>query len=362
MNAMAAVPILDLHGTHRELGRQHGRAQRARIQAFLGDRLARINAVLPQPTSLAALAPSLRHWRAAIGDTAPQLLGEIDGLAEGADIARDEALLLQLRRELTGYRRIETAGDCSTLVHDSASGRLLAQNVDLNGAMAPELALLRIAHCGRRVLMLSFTGLLGYLGLNDRGLAVGLNLLLAGDWRPGVPGYLAIRHLLDEADDVDQALALLRRLPLASSRSFTLCDARRSVAVECLPGGVVHELPAGERAHTNHFLLPSLAPQDQINPFARTSSLRRLEACRRWLSAHGPEAGAPELFALLGEAPLFVPDSPDPRRECTVATVVMNPARVELQVRAGASPSVVTLALAPSTLASNPRRDPCPTS
>ena len=64
---------------------------------------------------------------------------------------------------------------------------------------------------GRRSLLLSFGGLLGYLGINSDGLAIGLNLVLGGDWGPGIPPYLAIRHLLDSAGSVAEALELLAR-------------------------------------------------------------------------------------------------------------------------------------------------------
>lgn len=344
---MRSSDILDLRGDARAIGRQHGRALREPIRAFLADRLARINAVLPEPTSLAALRPTLHAYRRAIGGALPALLEEVDALAEGAGIGPDEALLLQLRRELTGYRRVRSGGDCSTLCVAGARGPLLAQTIDLNGGMAPQLNLLRIEHAatGRRVLLLSFTGLLGYLGMNDRGLAIGLNLLLAGDWRPGVPGYMAIRHLLDRADTVEQALALLRTLPLASSRSYTLCDRQRRCVVECLPG-TVHELPAAVQAHTNHFLDPALAVHDELNPFARTSSRRRLDACERWLAGRDAPAQARDLFRLFAVPPLCVPQTAELRRECTVGAVVMDPVAGVMHVQRGTPSADAGLAVA----------------
>jgi isopenicillin-N N-acyltransferase like protein len=344
------TPVLDLCGRPHEIGRQHGQAQRARIRAFLDDRLARINAVLPLPTSLTKLAPTLAAYRRCIAAVMPRMIDELDGLAEGAGVDADEALLLQLRREITGYRSVAAAGDCSTLTVPSVDGRLVAQTIDLNGAVAGELSLLRIAHArgGRRVLMLSFTGLLGYLGMNDRGLAIGLNLLLAGQWGPGIPGYMAIRYLLDEAGDVEQALKLLRRLPLASSRSFTLCDARRSVVVECAAGRL-HELGGHVGAHTNHFLAPELSRLDEINPFAKTSSMRRLAVCTDWLRSGHARLDASALFELFAQPPLYLAPSDDPRRECTVAAVVMNPSRGWMQVRFDPARDPVTLSVANET-------------
>ncbi|MFM9696889.1 carcinine hydrolase/isopenicillin-N N-acyltransferase family protein [Streptomyces europaeiscabiei] len=56
--------------------------------------------------------------------------------------------------------------------------------------------------------------------------------ILGGDWRPGVPPYLAIRHVLDTAGTVEQAVGILRELPLASSRAFMICGVDRTVCVE----------------------------------------------------------------------------------------------------------------------------------
>lgn len=364
---MSPHDVIELQGSHREIGWQHGCAQRKRIQAFLDDRLARINAVMPQPTSLAALAPTLQAYRRVIGGVMPQMIEEVDGLAEGAQISADAALLLQLRREITGYSRIAAGGDCTTLTAAPGAEPLLAQTIDLNGAMASELSLLRITHSAgaRRVLMVSFTGLVGYLGMNDRGLAIGLNLLLAANWRPGIPGYMAIRYLLDQADSVDHALALLRPLPLASSRSFTLCDAQRSVVVECLPGRL-HELPSTVRAHTNHFLAPELARLDQINPFAKTSSIRRLDACHRWLQQRdrqaGGQIGADSVFELFAVPPVFVGASDDVRREATVAAVVMQPSKGVLQLRSHPTRGTTVFHVAPDSPQPTIRSTECLTS
>ncbi len=360
---MSPHSVIELRGSHRDIGWQHGRARQERIHAFLDDRLARINAVVPQPMGLTALAPTLRAYREVIGGVMPQMVDEIDGLAQGAQISADAALLLQLRREITGYRRIAAGGDCTTLTTAPGGEPLLAQTIDLNGAMAPELSLLRIVHSasGRQVLMVSFTGLIGYLGMNDRGLAIGLNLLLAADWRPGIPGYMAIRYLLDQADNVDQALALLRRLPLASSRAFTLCDMQRSVVVECLPGQV-HELPSTVRAHTNHFLSPELAQLDQINPFAKTSSMRRLDACHRWLQLRERPIDAESVFELFAMPPVFVAPSDDVRREATVAAVVMQPTQGVLQLRTHPTLATAMFRVAPDSPQSTIRSTECLTS
>ncbi|RDI68638.1 C45 family autoproteolytic acyltransferase/hydolase [Nocardia pseudobrasiliensis] len=333
MNADGRTPFIRAEGDSFELGYRHGRARAAELRAFLGDGLCRLNRILPEPVSLAGLGPEIDAYTAEIAAATPDLAEEIRGLGAGAELDAREAALLQLRREILGYQKIPSAGDCTTYALAGADP-VLAQTVDLNGDLDDQISVLEIARAGasRRVLVLSFGGLLGYLGLNSDGLAVGLNLVLGGDWKPGVPPYLAIRHVLDKAGSVAEAVRLLRELPLASSRNIVLCDRDTAAWVEVLGPDVRVEYGRNV-AHTNHFLAPDLASRDEINVFARNSSVRRLEACRARLVtvASDPE----EHLAVLSAPPINVSGNGDIRRERTVAAVVLCPERGRMYLRPG---------------------------
>src|SRR4051812_1558008 len=230
-----SLPHVRAHGDPYQVGFQHGAARGAALRAFLADGLCRLDQLAPDPIDRASLVPTLAAYDEQISAATPLLARELDGLAAGAQISRDMALLMQLRREVIGYQRIPPMGDCTTYAR-SGSQPVLAQTVDLNGGLDDQITILEVSLAGspRRSLLLSFGGLLGYLGINSDGLAIGLNLVLGGHWRPGVPPYLAIRHLLDSASGVDEAIELLRGLPLASSRSLSLCDLTKSAYVEAL--------------------------------------------------------------------------------------------------------------------------------
>jgi len=329
------VPLVRISGDAFERGRQHGVARAAALRAFLDDGLCRLDRLLPAPVSLESLRPVLAAYEAAIAAAVPALAEEIRGLAHGAGIAAEEAVLLQVRREIMGYQRVPSRGDCTTYARSGAAP-VLAQTIDLNGDLDDQIGVLEVARPGssRRALVLSFAGLLGYLGVNSDGLAVGLNLVLGGDWRPGLPPYLAIRHLLDTASGVDEAVALLRGLRLASSRSLTLCDRTKAAFVEVLDDQV-RVVEEAESVHTNHYLHPDLAPRDELNVFARNYSVQRLETCRARLASLPEGAGAEEHLALLSAPPICVEGNGDTRRERTVAAVAMLPDRGELHVRPG---------------------------
>lgn len=329
------IPYLRATGDPFEVGYQHGAALAGSLRAFLADGLCRLDRLLNNPVTMESLAPTLAAYDERIGAAVPRLARELDGLAAGAGISRDEALLLQLRREIMGYQRIPTMGDCTTYAR-AGSHPVLAQTVDLNGDLDDQLSMLRIELAGqsRRSLVLSFGGLLGYLGINSDGLAIGLNLVLGGRWRPGVPPYLAIRHLLDSAGSVDEAVAVLRELPLASSRSLTLCDPGKAAYLEILEDQL-RVVEAVAPVHTNHFLHADFSPSDELNVFARNSSMLRLKTCTAGLEQLPEHAGVAEHFRLLSAAPICVADTGDIRRERTVAAVVLLPGRGELHVRPG---------------------------
>jgi predicted choloylglycine hydrolase len=284
------------------------------------DGLCRLSYLSQRPLWLEDLRTTIEAHRQIVEQHLPALAREIDGLAEGAGLSREQAWLLQLRREIIGYSRI-TSGDCTTFA-SVKNAPLLAQTVDLNGNLDDFISVLETEGPQYRSLILSFSGLLGYLGMNSAGLAVGLNLVLGGRWRAGIPPYLAIRHLLDSCDCVESALATLSKLPLSSSRSFTLCDTRWALCVEVL-SDKTRVLEQKTPVHTNHYLHPAFVAHDELNIFARNSSLQRLAAVEALVAKS--TCSVEQCFDLFSRAPVCVQDNGDIRRERTVAAVVMQP-------------------------------------
>ncbi|WP_436775347.1 C45 family autoproteolytic acyltransferase/hydolase [Yinghuangia sp. YIM S09857] len=348
--AGATAPFLQLTGDPFELGRQHGAARAAALHDFLADGLARTNHLRDEPVPMTALLPMITAFQAEIEAGAPDLAEEIRGLAEGAGLTHPEALLLQMRREIVGYRSTHRPqGDCTTYARVAKNGpdTVLAQTVDLNGNLDDQTGVLSVRKAGSRrdVLVLSFGGLLGYLGMNSDGLAVGINLVLGGRWRAGLPPYLAVRHVLDNAGSVAEGLEVLRGLRLASSRSLMLCDRRGAAYAEFMDGRM--QVVEGYRLlHTNHFLHREFIPFDELNVFAKNGSLRRLEACGVRLNALAESASPRDHLDLLSTPPIFVPDNGDIRRERTVAVVVMRPAHGDMHLlgpATTAAPQVFTV-------------------
>ncbi len=340
MNQAARVPFIRAAGDSFAIGERHGAERAAALAGFIDDSLCRLNLLLDRPVTITELTPALEAHGEVIAKAVPELAAEIEGLARGAGISREHALLLQLRSEIMGYRKVRALGGCTTYAR-TANTPMLAQTIDLAGDLDDQIAMLDITHPSSRALVLSFGGQLGYLGINSHGLAVGLNLVLGGRWRPGVPPYLAIRHLLDTAASVTEAIEILKELPIASSRNIMLCDRERAASVEILNDErrVLEPLPGeGEGAqivHTNHFLHPDFAPYDEVNRFARRSSVRRFETCTDALKHLPLTATAADHMDLFTREPIRVPDNGDIRRDRTVGAVVLLPTLGELHLRPG---------------------------
>ena len=188
----------------------------------------------------------------------PRMVEEMEGVASGAGVAPELIGALNARTE------IAREGGCSLLARlDAVDGPWLAQNWDWY-VDAPERCVVWTADLadGERLVTMTEAGILAKLGLNSRGLAVGLNILHhRRDGGPmGIPVHLILRGLLELCSTVEDAEALIGDSPTSGSSAVTVVDAAGGGAVfELSPSGYARIDPRnGFLAHTNHFVDPGL--------------------------------------------------------------------------------------------------------
>lgn len=304
------------------------------VRRLLADGAARIDWVCGRPVDRARLTRVVRAHAAIIERRLPDIAEEIHGLAAGAGLTIDEAYLLQCRREAI---HDALAGGCTTIA--SAGVRpFIAQTIDLPGRFA-ELALVLHSRLERMsILQVTFAGLLGYVGINDKGLAVGLNMIVSGTWRPGIPPYLIARRLL-ELETVAECIEELRRLPRASSRCYSLADPNTVCQVETTPDELVL-LDGRELLHTNHCLGSGM--QDAGHVLQRRESRRRYDRAAAELerNRHGEDEKdqMERMFGIMschGDVPICIHGDGDPRRAETVAAVILQSSPPRLLARRG---------------------------
>jgi isopenicillin-N N-acyltransferase-like protein len=253
-----SFPLIDVSGSAYEMGYQHGVQAADLIEKYLLwiERLSGRSR-----DDLRRMALSLVPY---IEGLNPLLVEEIRGLGEGAGISFEDAVLCQARTG--GAGRVE-GGGCTAfaLTGDAtADGQPLAgQNHDPEPEFAEMAILLHVKPSdGRpRALHYTFAGQIGYLGMNEHGVAHFANALYGYRWKPVLPLYPLMRSML-ETSDVDGCIDLLRSHSPSAAQNSVLCDGRGNIAnVEVRPDGIAvfEDDRPNWRVHTNHYLAREFA-------------------------------------------------------------------------------------------------------
>jgi isopenicillin-N N-acyltransferase like protein len=274
----------------------------------------------------------------------PDLVLEVEGIAAGAGVPVEELLAVNARTELLAPHA-GRAGECSVAGVLEPAGVRLAQNWDWHPALSDSMVIWTLPLPGDGwMTTVTEAGMLGKIGLNSSGVAVGLNFLAStldgGDG--GVPVHVLLRMVLDSCGSAAEALQLLLSTPVDASACVTVAgaepDGRALAAVELAPAGpgLVWPDERGRLVHTNHFLAGPAAGQDAL-ALAEPASFLRLRHLRARLEGgdgigEALRAHFPRPFGLCRHE-----DVGDPwaDRRATLVSVVMDPGAGTLAVADG---------------------------
>lgn len=250
-------PLIEVSGSSYEMGYQHGAQAAELVERYLRwiEKLTGKTRDVLGRNTLAFLPP--------IQALSPPYVEEVRGLADGAEISFEEALLCQVRSEAA---RIDDGGCTAFALTGSATADhqpLAGQNQDLEPEFADVAILLRVKpNDGRpRVLMFTFAGQLGYAGMNQYGVALFNTALFGYQWRLGLPRQ-PLKRVALEKQTVEECVELLGQQRVCSAANVTLCDGRGNIAdVELRPEGVAqfHDEHSDCSLHTNHYLSDQFA-------------------------------------------------------------------------------------------------------
>ncbi len=344
--------LLEVAGRAFELGRQHGQAFAPQIAELAAERLELScspvwtgrQLTLEQVLALgqACLAEHERY--------APELVEELRGMSQATGVGLTELLILNgftdfidtIYKADGGAQPVgpahPAADDCTAFIVSpdaTADGQgFYGQTWDMHATATPFVILLRgKPDAGLSFLTLTIMGCVGMIGMNEAGLAVGINNLLGGDGQIGVTWPFVVRKMLAQ-DNIEAALACLTGAKLAGAHNFLLVDGHgQGYNVEAMSTRLhLEEVNRGSYVHTNHCLSPAnAAVERERQPQSRASSESRLSEAQRWLGRG--RITLDDLFALTRsheavngicvhpEAPFFV-------ESCSAA--IMRPATREL--------------------------------
>jgi isopenicillin-N N-acyltransferase-like protein len=347
-------PVIDLEGDAFVRGRLHGTLAKPQIGRSIAT-YARLFAYCGIDWKDAQRRAA--RYRETVGNLDATLLEEIDGIAAGAGVGREEILALNARTEILPpsypgepsphWQQVQEVnrgagipdwGECTALAVQPARSALratlLAQNWDWLGTQREAVILLRSRETdGSSCLAFTEAGMLAKIGLNGHGLGVCLNLMRSrhDGQRPGVPVHVLLRALLKRRS-VAEAIQLASSVTHGAS-SNVLCADRsgEAASLELSPGGLEIVRPEqGVVCHTNHFLRP--AGRAGEAPRAPTlSTEERLDRIQALAGKHPDAIAVDDLQAMLrdeSEGSMSICRHPDrqlPReaRVETVASVIM---------------------------------------
>jgi Acyl-coenzyme A:6-aminopenicillanic acid acyl-transferase len=239
----------------------------------------------------------LRPYRDAAVAALPDLVAEIDGLAEGAGWPWWELFALNAFEELEPMLALSAPIErCTAFAVAGPMGTILAHNELWYAGDAGNVGVV-VAEPGSGPWFASPTvaTCLPAVGMNGAGVAQAIMSLTADDDTAGVPRVLVSRHGLQAVDLEDGA----RRAAIpgrAGGYGHLFAEkGGRTSAVETSASGVA--VLEGATTHANHYLDATLAASA---PAASAGSVARLERVRALVDARGP-AGPEDAMAILAD-------------------------------------------------------------
>ncbi|UVJ45654.1 C45 family peptidase [Pseudomonas sp. LS1212] len=336
--------VTDPRGRGREFGECHAAQIRASVEAYRGlfERSA------GGPVDMLGLGGKALVEIAAF---AAPLHEEILGMAEGAGLDAREIGAINARTEILAFLGAKLRGECSTVVHvDPARPAPIAvQTWDWYSQFENQWLVWEIPHAdGRLTTTVTEYGIVGKIGVNNRGLGVHFNILhhFSDGLRIGVPVHVASRWMLDSQSDINDALQLFAATDFSASSSLTVLTSKggegAALSVEIYPEGPAFVFPGadGLLVHTNHFL-DATASQGDTEWSVYPDTLLRHDLLTRRLANRRDLTPAKVISAMnshLGSTGA-VCCHPDPNSSAdqyqTLVTVVIDVAAGSLQALAG---------------------------
>jgi isopenicillin-N N-acyltransferase-like protein len=284
------VPVIAVSGTPRERGRQHGALIRDRVRLGVErymERFVHFGRLDREQAHEVA-----RSFIEPIKAYDPEILEEIEGIAEGAELPFEGVLAMNCRSELMfAVQRPECSSFALQPSVTEDGHTYVGQNWDWAPDIADTIAVVMIAQEPDKpdVVLLDEAGIVGRMGFNSAGIGLCTNTLIADQGPPeGVPYNVLLRGVLNQRR-LDDAIGALVRPPRAICSNYLIGDpAGQTMDVEVAPSGFDYIPPHdGVITHGNHFAGGRLGLHDRTVE-KWPDSLYRECRLRQLLEVHAP--------------------------------------------------------------------------
>lgn len=276
---MSRLEVLAASGSPEEIGASHGTRFADQIRTYLTSRIA----LSREGTDLD---------RDGIVDIAERMLPaheaydkalfiEMCAMADASGITPAEAVIVGGYTDFIDTVRAVAHGtavedNCTAvLTPDAASdgAGFLAQTWDMHASATPHVFIFDIRPSdGPHALIFTTHGTVGQIGMNEAGVAVGINNLTVSDGTVGVTWPFAVRKAL-RSTTADDAIHAILSADLAGGHNYLVIDADgKGASIEATPSASsVETLADRPLVHTNH----CLAPETQAVEGPRPEPLQR---------------------------------------------------------------------------------------
>ncbi|MCM3272340.1 C45 family autoproteolytic acyltransferase/hydolase [Paenibacillus elgii] len=272
-----------------------------------------------------------------------EILDEIKGISEGAEVDLIDLIVLNTRSEIItnlAGSNVPSDGCTSMAVVPEATKNqemLLGQNWDWNNRVKPGMIVLEINQAPRpAILMVTEAGIVGKIGMNSAGIGVCLNFLGTSEREMGVPIHIVLRGILN-SKTLPQAVGQVARLTRGTSANYLIAHKEgEALNVEAAPTNYDVLYPTeGYLVHANHFIGPRMVTiHDTARIISPDTHLRQGRANKQ-LASYGKEidtdalkrifrdhGGYPDGICRHGE--VLAPDLGRPMISSTVFSIIMN--------------------------------------
>jgi isopenicillin-N N-acyltransferase like protein len=309
---MSELPVVEFRGGPRERGASHGEQLRDEIGAFYD---VWIEAMTRSHGAEAGYGSPAVGWSEAdyvayagahlpaAREYAPELVEEIEGIAEGSGVSFERLFLLNCFDEAAchGPGLLRPGRGCTAF---AATGRATVDGVSYIGQgwdapdYYPTYLFRVIADDQPDILVISHPGLLGGTGINQDGIAIVWNTLKASNAGIGVPATFVVRKAL-QSPELAELVGNVISSQRANGMNFIAADKDAAIDLELSPSRYHTTYSHGILHHANHFEAPEFLALEADLPLALPDSILRSGRMRELLERNVGSIDQKVLFELM---------------------------------------------------------------
>ncbi len=259
-----------------EWGQKHGEEFRKGIQELVEIRK---HLMLQKNPKLKDKLNSLAHEQFEVSKNfAREIAEEIQGIAQGANLSLEDIVILN---NYTDFRDIQLPDEgCSTIHIQRNEESFSGQTWDMHASAKNYVCLIHVPQKDPQfeTLCFSLVGCVGMMGINSKGLLLGVNNINTQNARVGLIWPILVRKVLTNSS-FQEARDLLVKSPVTSGHNYLLGSRIQGEHLEITPEifesvAYIQEPQNGEIFHTNHCLGHNIQKLEDASSLSSTTHNR----------------------------------------------------------------------------------------